>query len=114
MARIFADYKMAVKEVSWTFSEDQLPQIGRHVNHKALLCVSEEGAQGKTASAFTKGVLWIRGGVVVHVPVLQEEHYVYPCGTGLESGTSSTLSDEAVLKQHVSGAGLYKEAASLT
>ena len=116
LAKIFADerYNMEVKEVSWTFVAEDLPQTDRHMNHKAMLCVSKQQDNGKMVSAFAKSELWIRGGVVVRVPVLQPEQYVDPLGTHLECGLGATLSDKAVLKQHVSGSAMYQAVAALT
>ena len=114
IADIFADdaYSLLVKEVGWNFIADELPQIDRHLNHKAMLCVSKQHVNGKLASAFAKGVLWVRGGVVAPVPVLQPARYVDPTCTTLESGIGACLSKKALLKQHVSGAGMYTKAAA--
>jgi hypothetical protein len=103
-----------VKEVGWIWVERDLPTTSRSVNQFAMLCVSKESDQdGKLVSAFTKGALWIRGGVAENAPVLQPINYVNPLATGLMSCAGMQMSEAAEKKQHVSGPGMYKQAASL-
>ena len=115
MVRTFEDdsYNLASKEVTWNFFVESIPQKERSVNHAALLCVSKTVDKGKLVSAFADGVLWIRAGVPDHVPVLQTAMYVNPLLTGMEL-TGVTLSKHALLRQHVSGAGMYQAAPPLT
>jgi hypothetical protein len=115
VVRTFEDesYNLTSKEVTWNFFVESIPQKDRSVNHSALLCVSKTMDDGKLASAFADGVLWIRAGVPDHVPVLQTASYVNPLLTGMEF-SAAALSKQALLRQHVSGAGMYQAVPALT
>ena len=113
-------YNMTVKDIGWNWIEGDLPTSSRSVRQTAMLCVSRTMIDGQLVSAFTKGQLWMRGGVYANVPVLQPGKYVdprapdemTPAGFGVDPTMSMSL--EAELKQHVSGVGMYKTAVALT
>jgi len=105
---------MTVKDIGWVWIERELPTTDNLVNQTAILCVSRDTDNGKLASAFTKGALWIRGGLAENVPVLQPGQYVDPRAQGLMTGVGAAMSPKAEKKQHVSGPGMYKQAAVLT
>lgn len=106
---------MSVKDISWNWIESELITESSLVNHTAMLCVSRELADEQLVSAFTKGYLWKRGGIAEPVPVLQLAQYVNPMAApaGFMIGGGSSMSAHARRRQQVSGAGMYKQAASL-
>ena len=119
VAKTFEDdtHNLMVKDIGWIWVERDLPTTNRLVNQTAMVCVSKERDQdGKFVSVFTKGALWIRGGVAENVPVLQPINYVNPLAAGVMSCAAlqgQYMKPSAEMKQHVSGPAMYKQAASL-
>ena len=110
-------YKLFCLDCSLTFNDEALPQRKRPPKHEFLLCISKEmDARGTFLSAFAEISLFHRHHISSVVEPLQTSEYVNPLITNLEfgaghrTGNAPSLSEEALLKQWVSGTQLYSKA----
>ena len=111
-------YGLFCLDCSFTFNDDALPQRKRPAKHEFLLCISKEldARSGSFSSAFAESSLFHRHHISGLVEPLQTSEYVNPLITNLEfgaghrTGIAPSLSEEALLKQWISGAQLYSKA----
>ena len=113
-------YNLFCLDCSLTFNEDALPRRKRPAKHEFMLCISKETdpVKGAFVSAFADSSLFNRHQIPEWVEPLQTSEYINPLRTNLEFGAghrvgnSPNLSEEALLKQWISGTSLYTKADS--
>ena len=111
-------YNLLCVDCSLTFNEDALPQRKRPARHEFLMCISRETdpITGALVSAFADCSLFHRHHISQCVEPLQTSEYINPLRTNLEFGAghrvgnSPNLSEEALLKQWVTGMQMYTKA----
>lgn len=116
---VFEDtaWKLEVREISLLWDESSMYSQQRPLSHPAIIFFSDakDGGTGLFRCRFRDSSLYVRRvvlpgasgvGGVGGVPVLQRAAFINPCRK-LGFGDITRLSDEAELKQHVSGVGLW-------
>ena len=110
-------YNLFCLDCSFTFNDEALPQRKRPAKHEFLLCISKEvDAKGALLSAFSDSALFHRHHISGWVEPLQTNEYVNPLITNLEfgaghrAGNNPSLSEEALLKQWITGVAMYSKA----
>ena len=119
IARMFRSdlYQLVCVDMVMSFDESRMPQRQRPAVQHGLLCISKETApDGSLLSVFSAGHLFVRQTLVAATMPLQTSEYVNPLATNLDFriGARSLgnvhLSEEAQLKQWISGENLYRQA----
>ena len=114
---IFEDgaWKLDVREVSILWDESSMYSHQRPLSHPAIMFFSDASTDAgvrrcrfRDCSLYVRRVLLPGGaaGRAGGVPVLQRAAFINPCRR-LGFGDIARLSDEAELKQHISGVGLW-------
>ena len=108
-------WKLDVREISILWDESSMYSQQRPLSHPAIMFFSEQNLEtGIRRCRFRDSNLYVRrvllpgaaSGRVGGVPVLQRAAFINPCRR-LGFGDIARLSDEAELKQNISGVGLW-------
>ena len=103
-------YQLEVREVSLIFNEDTMYSKQRALSHPAAIIFSNAKHAGKEVarSEFTASRLYVRR-AVSDITVWPREQFLNPTRK-LAMGEAPKLSENAELKQHITGVGLYTKA----
>ena len=105
-----AGYQLEVREVSLIFDEESMYSKQRAIHHPAVIVFSKAKEADKECyrSEFAASKVYVRR-VVSDIPVWPRDNFINPTKKTM-MGETPKLSENAELKQHITGVGLYTKA----